>query len=1163
MLKKIKHWWKKGDKVSKILMIASSFLMVFSIGIISIISTSFAASIPDKMTAALGGDVTEDRVQLFPELVGEERIALVPFIATDSTGKQYHMYCLEKEKDWYEDTVITKSGTLDAGYSYIIQNGYPAKSLTGNDNNDSFLTQVAVWLYQDRIAGVADNQTGVLTANQKRVILASSYASIVNSLVNGAINAQNTYQNITPKFSITTNNLHLDSSGNYLITDELSVSANIDFDSYQVAVDMSYAEILNSSNTPITGTLSSNEKFKIRIPLSRLTTTDLDLKITIIINYTQYEAYQYSPPATETGMQKSFAAVATAIPKQVNTTTTLQIPTGSIEIEKVNSNNKEQLLEGAEIEVRRAINNELIETFTSTTSPKAITNLLPGKYIITENKAPSGFLIETESKTVTLDISTSKQSIQLTNSPLNIQIQKIDATTKQPIAGATIKIVDSQGTEVYRFTSTTGYQTIPNLEAGTYQAIEVEAPDGYYLNTTPVSFEINEDMANNQITIENEKNQVEITKIDATTKELIEGATLRLTNKDTNKQIDEWKTTTNAHTITGLSSGNYQITEIKAPNGYSINESSIDFTISKTQSEKITIQFPNTKSQIMISKIDKESGQLIANATLAIYNESGDKIKEFISKTTPTTIEELALGTYTIKELKAPDGYQLNKEPVTFEVTENTKNLQIKMENTKNKILIGKIDADTKNYISGAKLQLTNEDGEKLREWTSSNELYEISGLAIGVYYIEEITAPTGYIKNPNKIKVTITENTTTDTYTIENKSIAIRIAKVDSSNNSLVAGATLELLNSSQEVICTWKTTNTYQTFTDLTEGKYYVRETSAPNGYILNKELVPFTIDNNNSSFTVSLKNEKTTVKLGKIDATTKEYIAGATLKLSREDGNMEPITFTSENKATIFSGLALGTYILEEINAPNGYITSASKITFELDSEGKTKNISLKSNYISIEIENKKIKIDTKGINGYQFQLYSTENKLLDTYNIEKEIFTSSTLENGNYILKQTKVPDGTILNPSLYTFSITDNNTSDIIFFANDYTKVNFEKKEMVGGNNLSGAHFILRNEEGTIIKEWNSKKNPTTIEKLSPGKYTLNEVKAPDGYKLNNSLLTFEVKETTDIQTITMYDALEVEVPNTSKNNVLYTIFGILIITAGIGILGYTYHKEHI
>ena len=160
MFSNLKKYWRQSDRLSKYLTVVAVFLLVFSLVFVSIAGNSFAASIPpDELTAALGGDVTDDRVELFPELTGSERIALVPFVATDSTGKQYHMYCLEKEKDWYEDTVITKTGTLDAGYAYIVQNGYPAKSLTGDGNSDSFLTQVAVWLYQDRVAGVSDDTT--------------------------------------------------------------------------------------------------------------------------------------------------------------------------------------------------------------------------------------------------------------------------------------------------------------------------------------------------------------------------------------------------------------------------------------------------------------------------------------------------------------------------------------------------------------------------------------------------------------------------------------------------------------------------------------------------------------------------------------------------------------------------------------------------------------------------------------------------------------------------------------------------------------------------------------------------------------------------------------------------------------------------------------------
>ena len=807
MFSNLKKYWRQGDKISKYLTVVAVFLLVFSLVFVSIAGNSFAASIPpDELTAALGGDVTDDRVELFPELTGSERIALVPFVATDSTGKQYHMYCLEKEKDWYEDTVITKTGTLDAGYAYIVQNGYPAKSLTGDGNSDSFLTQVAVWLYQDRVAGVSDDTTGVLTSNQKSVILNSKYASIIKSLVDGAINAKNNYQNVKPEFSISSSSFHLDSTGNYLITDEISVSANVNFSSYQVAVDMNGAEILNKSNQPVMGKISSNEKFKIRIPLSKLTTADLDIKVTVILDYTQYEAYQYSPPTTETGMQKSFAAVINAVSKQATLDQTIPIPTGSLTIEKVRSDNN-QALAGAKIEVRRAINNELVQTFTTGTNPKTITNLLPGKYTITETSAPEGFLIDEKTVSVTINTNALNPTVKLTNSPLSFRVRKVDKTTGQAVAGAVIKIVNSSGVEVYRFTSTTDYTTIPELTAGSYQAIEVSPPAGYYLNSAPVSF------------------------------------------------------------------------------------------------------------------------------------------------------------------------------------------------------------------------------------------------------------------------------------------------------------------------------------------------------------------TVSESNTSQNIEIQNTKTSVKLGKVDATTGKYIAGAELKLSREDGNMEPITFVSEDKAKIFEGLSIGKYILEETSVPEGYVTSNSKISFEISSDGKMKNISLKSEYANISIQNKKLVIDTNKVAGYQFQLFTVGGDLVDTYDIKETVFTSDTLEDGSYILKQTKVPEGILMNSNPYYFTISDDASDNTVYFANDYTKVHFEKKEMVGGENLAGAELVLRDEEGNVVEQWTTTTSAKVIEKLKPGNYTLSELKAPDGYQLNTSLLTIQVKDTSDIQVFTMYNDLKVEVPNTSRNSVLYFFIGTILVFAGLSAFGYVYLKR--
>src|SRR5699024_3936130 len=142
---------------------------------------------------------------------------------------------------------------------------------------------------------------------------------------------------------------------------------------------------------------------------------------------------------------------------------------------------------------------------------------------------------------------------------------------------------------------------------------------------------------------------------------------------------------------------------------------------------------------------------------------------------------------------------------------------------------------------------------------------------------------------------------------------------------------------------------------------------------GYVLNSDVESFTIDSNHISHTIAFENEKTKVRLGKVDATTGNYIAGAVLRLTREDGGMDAITFTSEDHATVIEGLSSGTYILEEVSAPTGYITSNSKVTFELDASGDTRNISLRSDFATISVQDKKLVIDTAGVGGYEFQLY----------------------------------------------------------------------------------------------------------------------------------------------------------------------------------------------
>lgn len=1151
----LKSQWKKLSKTSKLLMFFAVFF-VFVACIFGVFSTSYAIDVPDKLTSSikeLDGDVGV--INLFPTLQGEDRIVSTgAYLATDSNDNTYYMYCLEKNKEWYSDREVTLGGKLDVGYTYIIQNGFPTKELTGDVDYDYYLTQVAVWLYQDRTV-----DDSIFNSTQEEAIMSSSYYRYIEPLVTGAINAKENYQDVKPEFSITSSDFHLDSTGEYLETDLISVTSNLSEFTYEVAVDMAGVKVLDSNGNVINQAISSEEDFFLQIPLASLTTTDLDLEVRVIMNYQEYEAYQYLPPADTPDMQQAISSLITLVDKTSDLATTVSIPTGSLEISKIDSSNSSYLA-GAVIEVRRDINHSLVERFTTDGSLHRISNLLPGRYTITEVSAPDGYLVSGNTQSVVIDTSRLSVSVGLENSPIHMKIEKVDKETKERLLGAEIQILDESGDEVYRFTSGNSPTTLPTLAVGRYRAVEVKAPDGYYLNTEPVSFEVKDDTTSLSVVMEDVKNEVDIIKVDGDSGEALAGATLRVINADTGSVIKEWVSTTESYSISGLLPGNYRVEEISAPDGYSLSETVMPFTISNTMSSKITIRFPNTKSDISIAKVDEE-GNYLAGAVLGIYDDGGALVTKVETKEQPVSLEDLTVGNYTVREIEAPDGYQLAKEEVSFTITPTTDNLLVTMKNIKNQVSFLKVDQDTKESVVGAKLRLVDEEGEVVAEWVSDRSPHVIYGLKKGIYYFEEVEAPSGYIHNTERQRVVIDRDTTTLTYKMTNQKALVRIAKVDRDTNELVPGATLQLAKKDGTVIDTWETTTSYFEFDHLTEGEYVVTELDAPSGYVVSDEVFNFTLDLEHPSVTVLFSNQKTHIRVGKVDSTTGDYVAGASMKITAQSrGNAFSYSFVSEDKATDVYGIPEGNYVLEEIKAPEGYISSGSRIHFYVSSRGEVQNIRLESNIHTIQIRDRRIYITTDQA-GYEFQLYNQEGGLVDTYLLEKDEFISSPLENGTYTLKETKVPEGVVLNSNPFTFTISDD-TSDIIYFANDFTKVSIDKKEMVGGDSLSGAHFILRNQEGNLVSEWDSTSIPKVIERLSPGTYTLSEVKAPDGYQKRDSLLTFEVEEVGDIQEVTMYDYLEVEVPNTSQHAFLYFILGFIAIMMGVSVFGYVYMKRY-
>lgn len=1155
MLGKIGSLFKKSenDWMKVTVSIFFSIIMIIFLGKTVASSYAIPTELPDTLTTGMGDTLT-DRVTLFSEgLSDEEIISLVPYYAYDGSNR-YTVYCLEKEKGWPSNdrpkTITKNEVPLDAGYVYILQNAYPNKSLTGNDKNDDYLTQVAIWFYQDRVNGVSDDIGGVLTANQKKVIKNSSYYSVIEPLITGAVYAKNNPVTINPSFNISTSDFKLSSDNRYLMTDIITVNSNVSFDNYAVSIDNNAVEVLNSSDEVIgSNTINSGEGFKLRVDLSKID-NPINVNINVIVNYTEYVAYSYDPPSDMVDtMQQSVVSTLVGVPKQKTVSASVKMPSGSLTIKKVDSSDNTPL-EGASIEVIRKATNKSVINFTTTTEDYLVDNLLPGEYEIKEVRAPNGYYIDKESTNVVISDSDLNISSTITNSKYDVRIRKVDSDTGEVVSGAVLNIVNSNNEVVDTITTTNDYVEVDTskMQEGNYKVVEVEVPNGYILSDKAKTFTIDKDHTNITVDFENKKNEVIIDKKDEENN-FVSGAVLRLIRVSDNTTIDEWTTEDEGYSIKGLPKGEYKIIEIEAPNGYTKNNSEVTFEVTGEETEAKTVTFYNSDNQVIINKVDEE-GNPLSGAKLRVTNSNGDLIEEFTTTKEAHTLNKLSNGTYYVEEIEAPSGYQLNTERKSFTVDENTTSIQVTMENVKTRMYLAKVD-EYGECIPGATLRLLDSNKEEIETFVSGEMPYFIDGLDYGTYYLEEVKAPDGYIKNNEQVKINYTRDNASGTFSLVNRRGRLTIEKIDSETKEAVSGATLEI-RKGNEVVKTITTTNTPTVINDIGEGTYKVVEVNTPLGYIKSNKEYEVTIDSNNPNATVTIENKPITVNLGKIDAKTGEYISGATMRLNREDGEMEPITFVSSNSPYQVKRLTPGVYSLEEIEAPSGYVGTGSKITFRVLETGEVQTVNITNDITTISINNRTLTVDTNKTSGYKYQLETRDGTLIDEFTTTNENYVKENLEIGEYILKQIEAPNGVIVNNEPIYFSITDSNNVSIINFVNDFTKVNISKKDMVGSAEINGARLVIRNSNGEIIKEWTSSNNPYYIEKLPVGKYTLEETIAPNGYVLNTSKVEFEVLETGDIQSTTMYNSKLVEVPNTSSNTThVYLVGGLLIIIGGI------------
>ena len=671
-------------------------------------------------------------------------------------------------------------------------------------------------------------------------------------------------------------------------------------------------------------------------------------------------------------------------------------------------------------------------------------------------------------------------------------------------------------------TGESGKAVAKDLPLGRYYVVETKAPEGFVLNPEPVKVALTYQDQDTPIVeaeaiVGNDRQKVSISveKQDAENGQVLSGAVFGIYNKKdiqangkvhvkADTLLQEMTSDENgmATCTLDLPFGEYYVKELKAPEGFVSSDEVLEFVAEYQEQETKIVSLQavkkNEPTTVEFTKSDLTTGVELEGARLKVMDKDGTVIDEWTSeKDKPHVIKRLIIGeTYTLHEEFAPYGY-LKATDVTFTVKDTAEVQKVEM---KDEVPKGLLIINKKGEFLEKITLLDNVKGtvEHFFEYITGN----LSEVTFEVYAAEDIKAADGESADHYK------KDELVGTITTDEKGIA----KME-----------------------------------DLPVGKYYVKEVKTAHGFVLDGEprfvdltyrdqdtpVVTFDEEwqNNRQKIKVTvLKKEKDTERMleGAIFGLfTKEDIKGRDGKVLMEAGTLIEQKTTDENGQILFKAdLPMdGTYIVKEIYAPDGFVTSneEKEFTFEY---GKPEEAEVSYEFVfenePTTVELTKTDLTTgKELPGAHLKVTDEDGNVIDEWvSTEKAHVIKELTVGKSYTMTETKPADGYVTAESI-TFIV--ENTAEIQKqeMKDDVTKVLISKQD-IAGKELPGAKLTILDEDGKVVESWTSTEEAHYIEMLPIGKYTLREETAPEGY-LVAKVVEFEVKDTTEVQKVVMVD----------------------------------------